>query len=234
MSCEAGQGKAVDVAREEADRPGVAGEHLGQKVLIEAAERVDEADAGGELRLVHHAERGCPRRIGEGGVEPGGVVGGDKALAVAGDVDVKADHADGAVGDGIKCAGCWERHQGRQIGEARAKGLTVVVVAGDGEDGRREGGEQAAGLRAAFRIAVFGQLAGEDQEVGAEARRLGKGLGKARGGVEDGLVELTIRADVRVGEVGDEYRLGPRAVGRYAHPTGLCLGWRPCQVGDAG
>lgn len=79
------------------------------------------------------------------------------------------------------------------------------MVAGDREDRAGKTRQKRAGEAVAVGIAMLGDVAGQDQEIGTKACGLGQRLGKTRGSVENALIERARRAEMRVGKMGDQH-----------------------------
>ena len=152
---------------------------------------------------------GLSGHLRQGAVEPLQLFGAQLAVAGAGHHRIQHDQADREVVHGVLDIDRVGGDVG-QVGEAFAQLLAPVVIAGDDEQRhRREAAADQAGELGVFRVeAALGQVAGEQDDVGAG----GEGGDGAEGaldehvGFRDAVGGQAARADMQVGELGDQHR----------------------------
>ena len=146
---------------------------------------VEERHAGGQRRVMERDEHRAVVARGQVGVEAGELLLRERAVVATGAARVQREQADRP----LVCA----------LRERLAQLARAVVVARQGDDRRSQRLEQLEDPRVLRRVAVLGEVAGDEDRVGAEPERahVGDGAGEVPVGVARGC------ADVQVGELED-------------------------------
>lgn len=99
------------------------------------------------------------------------------------------------------------------IREGGPEGVPVIVIARQQQDRLANGPQSGARLLIFGSGAAVDDIAGDDHEVGCRIERVQVTNGgvEHRVGVDQSLVQLAPRADVGIGQMGDQQGGGPRS-----------------------
>ena len=176
---------------------------------------------------MHHDQGGPGGVPRQGGVEPGGSLGVDRAVMRARHRHVEPDDPNRPeiVAQDVERAG------GGQVGvmrEGAPEGFALVVVARDGDERRAQPGQQGPGQRVFVVPPLVDDVARQQHDIGLriEPGELAQRRREARIGIDEALIELPGGSEVRVGDLGDEHDARVACVGRLpTHSGSKTRGW---------
>jgi len=209
---------AVRMAADDAACLRVAGQKLlePRAVLRRQADLVHRADARGDRRVVHRhqrRQRGLGRELR---LEPGAVLEVEPPLHAPRHRGVAGDEPH--IAQANRVAEGLARAPGRDLqGEVLAHGVAVVVVSGQHVDGQLQRRQELAHPLVLARARLVDQIARDQhrrEPVGLRAQRPHHRRQRLRR-----LAVARADADVRVGDLGDQGRLGHRARTPLAGPS---------------
>ena len=197
--------RAVDMAARDALHLRMTTHDVGQPAGAREAHRVHRLEAGHERRVVHEQQRGALRGLAESRVEPVEALPAQLTAGRSGHVRVEADQAHRPLLDRVVEEAA--RRQVAAVREGRPKRLAPVVVAGHHVGRHGEPIQDRAQARVLRGLPALDQVAGDQRHVRPRGEPV-EVIHRAREvlrGVEPAVVDTLGRADVGVGDLGDEH-----------------------------
>ena len=112
---------------------------------------------------------------------------------------------------------------GQASRKGRAKGIAVVVIAGQQQQGKGQVRQDGAGAGIFIGRAHVAQIAGKDHRIGRRVQRVQRrnGGGQRGGGIGNALVQHPRWAKMGIGDLGYPHRIPRQGGGRLGPASGL-------------